>query len=119
MSAHNLAGFVTLLVLSLLLVFAIWALVSKSLEALLNKTLNSADGTTFYLRVFFLGLLLAVFASILGTTFNLKPADPFMEYVWKVAAGLQGVCAYSFGFLLCYLILVTVLVAALRAKHEQ
>ena len=119
MSAHNLAGFVTLVVLSLLLVFAIWALVSKSLEALLNKTLNSADGTTFYLRVFFLGLLLAVFASILGTTFNLKPADPFMEYVWKVAAGLEGVCSYSLGFLMCYLILVTVLVAALRAKHEQ
>jgi aminopeptidase N len=43
----------------------------------------------------------------------------FMEYVWKVAAGLEGVCSYSLGFLLCYLILVTVLVAALRAKHEQ
>jgi hypothetical protein len=42
-----------------------------------------------------------------------------MEYVWRVAAGVQEVCQYFFGFLLGYLILITVLVAVLRAKHEQ
>jgi small-conductance mechanosensitive channel len=119
MSPHNLAGFVILLALALLLAFAIWALVSKSLQGLLSQALKLPDGTTFYLRSFFLGLLLAALAGGLGATFNLKPGDPFMEYVWRVAGGLQGVCEYFFAFLLGYLVLVTVLVAALRAKHEQ
>jgi hypothetical protein len=119
MSAHNLAGFVILLALLLLLTFAIWALVSKSLQGLLNQALKLPDGTTFYLRSFLLGLLLAAFAGGLGTTFNFKPSDPFMEYVWRVAAGLHESCEYFFAFLLGYLALVTVLVAVLRAKHEQ
>jgi uncharacterized membrane protein len=119
MNPYNLAGFVILLALSLLLTFAIWALVSKSLESLLSQALKLPEGTTFYLRSFLLGLLLAALAGALGTTFNLKPGDPFMEYVWKVAAGLQEVCEFFFAFLLAYLALVTVLVAVLRAKHEQ
>ena len=119
MSSHNLAGLVILLALSLLLTFAVWALVSKSLRGLLKQALKLPDGTTFYLRSFLLGLLLAAFAGSLGTTFNFKPSDPFMEYVWRVAGGLQQVCEYFFGFLLGYLVLVTVLVAVLRAKHEQ
>jgi uncharacterized membrane protein len=119
MSPNNLAGFVTLLALALLLTFAIWALVSKSLQSLLSQALKLPDGTTFYLRSFLLGLVLAALAGALGTAFNLKPGDPFMEYVWRVAGGLQGVCEFFFGFLLAYLALVTVLVAVLRAKQEQ
>jgi hypothetical protein len=119
MSPQNLAGFLILLALSLALTFAIWALVSKSLEGLLNQVLKLPDGTAFYLRSFLIGLLLAAFAGGFGTNFNLKPGDPFMEYVWRVAAGLQEVCQYFFGFLLGYLILITILVAVLRAKHEQ
>jgi hypothetical protein len=119
MTSHNLAGFVILLALALLLTFAIWALVSKSLEGLLDQALKLPDGTTFYLRSFLIGLLLADFAGSLGTNFNFKPSDPFMEYVWRVAAGLQEVCEFFFAFLLGYLVLVTVLVAVLRAKHEQ
>ena len=119
MSPQNLAGFIILLALSLALTFAIWASASRSLESLLNQVLKLPDGTRFYLRSFLIGLLLAAFAGSLGTTFNFKAGDPFMEYVWKVAAGLQGVCEYFFGFLLGYLILITVLVAVLGAKHEQ
>jgi uncharacterized membrane protein YedE/YeeE len=119
MSSHNLAGFVILFALSLALTFAIWALVSKSLQGLLDQALKLPDGTTFYLRSFLLGLLLAACAGSLGANFNLKPGDPFMEYVWRVAAGVQEVCEFLFGFLLGYLILITVLVAVLRAKHEQ
>jgi hypothetical protein len=119
MSGNNLVGFVILLSLSLLLTFAIWALVSKSLQDLLNQALKLPDGTTFYLRSFLLGLLLAALGGGLGTTFNLKPGDPFMEYVWRVVAGLHEACQYFFAFLLGYLVLVTILVAVLRAKHEQ
>jgi hypothetical protein len=119
MSSHNLAGFVILFALSLGLTFAIWGLVSKSLQGLLDQALKLPDGTTFYGRSFLLGLLLAACAGSLGTNFSFKPGDPFMEYVWRVAGGLQGACQFFFAFLLGYLVLVTVLVAVLRAKHEQ
>jgi hypothetical protein len=119
MTSQNLAGFVILLALALVLAWVIRALVSKSLEGLLSEVLKLPDGATFYARCFSLGLLLAALAGALGTSFALKPSDPFMEYVWKVAAGLQSVCEYFFAFLLGYLVLVTVLVAVLRAKHEQ
>jgi small-conductance mechanosensitive channel len=119
MTSQNLAGFVILLALALLLTLAIWALVSKGLRGLLNQALRLPEGTTFYLRSFLLGLLLAACAGGLGTTFDLKPGNPFMDYVWKVAGGLHEACEYFFAFLLGYLVLVTVLVAVLRAKHEQ
>jgi len=116
---HNLAGFVILLLLSLGLTFVIWAAVSKSLRGLLNEVVKLPAGTTFYLRTLLIGLLLAAAAGGIGTVFNLKADDHFMEYVWKVASGLESVCEYFFGFLLGYLALVTVLVAVLRSRHEQ
>jgi uncharacterized membrane protein len=119
MTPNNLAGLVVLLGLSLLVLLAIWGLLSKSLKGLLNQVLKLADGTTFYLRSFFLCLLLAALAGSLGTTFDVKPGAPLMEYVWKVAGGLHDVCGYIFAFLLGYLALVTVLVTVLRARHEQ
>ncbi len=94
---RNLAGFVILLVISFGLTFAIWAAVSKSLQGLLNQVVKLPDGTAFYLRTFLIGLLLAAAAGAVGTVFNLKVGDPFMEYVWKVASGLESVCQYFFG----------------------
>jgi hypothetical protein len=119
MASHNLAGFAILLLISFGLALGIWAAVSKSLQGLLIQVVKLPDGATYYLRIFLLGLLLAAAAGGMGTVFDLKAGAPFMEYVWKVAAGLEGVCAYFFGFLLGYLALITVLVAVLRPKHEQ
>ncbi|MGD1156881.1 MAG: hypothetical protein ABSA41_13750 [Terriglobia bacterium] len=116
---HNLAGFVILLLISLGMMFAIWAAVSKSLQGLLNQVVKLPDGTAFYLRTFLIGLLLAAAAGTMDTAFDVKAGDPFMEYVWKVASGLHSVCLCFFGFLLGYLVLITVLVAVLRARHEQ
>jgi hypothetical protein len=119
MTTYNLAGYLILLLISLVLTFVIWAAVSKSLQGLLNQVVKLPDGTSFYLRTFLIGLLLAAAAGGVGTVFEFKAGDPFMEYVWKVASGFESVCQYFFGFLLGYLVLVTVLVAVLRAKHEQ
>ena len=71
------------------------------------------------MRTFLIGLLLAAAAGGFGTVFNFKAADPFMEYVWRVAGGLEGVFECLLGFLLGYLVLITVLVAVLRSRHEQ
>jgi hypothetical protein len=115
---RNLAGFVILVVLSLGLTLTIWAAVWKSLQGLLNQGVKFPDGSPFYLRTFLIGLLLAAAGGGIGTVFDFKAGDPFMGYVWRVAGGLESACQYLFGFLLGYLLLITVLVAVLKGKHE-
>lgn len=115
----NLGGFLILFVLSFVLTFAIWAALSPSLRGLLNQVLKLSDGTTFYLRTLLIGLLLSAAAGVVDTTFDLKPGSAFMEYVWRVASGFENVLQFFFGFMLVYLLLVTILVAVLRPRHEQ
>ncbi len=115
----NLAGFLILFVWSFALTFAIWAALSPSLRGLLNQVLKLPDGTTFYLRTLLAGLLLAAAAGTVGTTFDLKLGSAFMEYAWTLASGLANVLLFFFGFMLVYLLLVTILVAVLRPRHEQ
>ena len=115
----NLVGFAILFLLSLVLALAIWLAISPSLRGLLNQVLKLSDGTTFYLRTLLVGLLLGVGAGVVSTTFDLKPGSHFMEYVWRAASGLENVLQFFFGFVLAYLLLVTILVAVLRPRHEQ
>ena len=119
MTSYNLLSFSILLLLAFALTAVIWTAVSKSLQGLLNQVVKLPDGTVFYLRTFLIGLLLAAASGGIGTEFNLKTSDPFMEYVWKVASGLQNVVLYMLWLLLGYLALITVLVAVLRSRHEQ
>ena len=119
MTSYNLLSFSILLLLAFALTAVIWTAVSKSLQGLLNQVVKLPDGTVFYLRTFLIGLLLAAASGGIGTEFNLKANDHFMEYVWKVASGLQNVVLYMLWLLLGYLALITVLVAVLRSRHEQ
>jgi len=119
MNYYNLLAFLILLLISLGLTVGIWAAIARNLRGLLDQAMKLPDGTTFYLRTFLIGLLLAAAAGALGTEFSFKPTDPFMEYVWRIGSGLQNVCQYLFIFVLVYILLITVLVAVLRKKHEQ
>lgn len=119
MTFYNLLGFSILLLMAFGLTAVIWIAISKNLQGLLNQVMKLPDGTTFYLRTFLIGLLLAAGYGGFGTEFNLKTSDPFMEYVWKVASGLQNVVLSMLWLLLGYLALITVLVAVLRSRHEQ
>jgi len=118
-ASYNLLGFSILLLMAFGLTAVIWIAISKNLQGLLNQVVKLPDGTTFYLRTFLIGLLLAVGAGGFGEEFHLKTSDPFMEYVWRVASGLQNVVLFMLWLLLGYLALVTVLMAVLRSRHEQ
>jgi hypothetical protein len=115
----NLAGFIVLLLLSFGMAFAIWAALSPSVRGLLNEVLKLPDGTTFYLRTLALGLLLGVLAGALDGRFDIAARSAMMEYVWRVASGFENVLGFLFGSLLVYVLLITILVAVLRRRHEQ
>jgi hypothetical protein len=114
-----LSAFLFLLVLSLLIPITLFLLLRASLADLLRNTVKLPSGTTFYLRSFFLILILAALSASIGTTFEMKPDAHFMEYVWRVAEGISSSLEKSVWFVAAYLILITVLVATLKIKDDK
>lgn len=115
----NLYGFLALLIISSGVSLAVFLLVNKSLRNLLNEVVKMPDCTTFYSRIFFIGLLFAAVSSSLDITFDLKKEAAFMEYIWKVADGLAKAFNGIFWFTIAYLVILTILVAFLRKRNEQ
>jgi len=100
------------------IVILLYALVYKSLRSLLDEVIKIPLGTVFYLRTFFLLLLLNVLSVILNVRFTFKPDTPFMEYVWQAAGNLADLLGNTGLYLLGYLTLITFIVALLRHKHD-
>lgn len=100
------------------IVVLLYALVYRSLRALLDEVIKLPLGTVFYLRMLFLLLLLNVLSVVLDMQFTLKPDAPFMEYVWQAAGDLADLLGNTGLYLLGYLTLITFIVALLRYRHD-
>lgn len=115
---ENLCGFIALFATSLGTALVVYAMLRKSLHALLDEVVRLPSGTTFYQRLFAISLVFIALSAALKTEFDLEEGSAFMEYVWKVACGLSSVFAHTCLFCLGYLVLITVLVAVLRSRND-
>ncbi|MBN2120544.1 MAG: hypothetical protein JW734_05775 [Candidatus Omnitrophica bacterium] len=115
----NILSFLALAILSFGGCFLIYILIEKSLRHLLDEVIKLPSGTTFYLRVFSISLTLLILSTLLEVKFTFTEQTRFMEYVWRIASGVSTISGYICLFLLGYLLLVTILVAALRRRNEQ
>jgi predicted tellurium resistance membrane protein TerC len=115
---RNICGFTFLVVLAVGVAVLVYLLVRKSLRALLDELVALPSCTTFYARVLLLGLLFIALSMTIGTYYDFKTDAPFMEYVWKVADAFSPVLGITCLFMTGYLIVITILVAALRQRHE-
>ncbi len=116
---QNLSGFVVLLTISIAISLLVYALARKSLCGLLDEVVKLPSGTTFYMRLFLIGLVFIALSSALETEFVLKEDAAFMEYVWRIADGLSSVFGITCLFITGYLFLVTILIAVLRHRHDK
>ncbi len=116
---QNLSGFVVLLIISIAISLLVYALARKSLCGLLDEVVKLPSGTTFYMRLFLIGLVFIALSSALDTEFVLKEDAAFMEYVWRIADGLSSVFGITCLFITGYLFLVTILIAVLRHRHDK
>ena len=115
----ELPAFLVLLALSLAVPIILFRLLRVSLRDLLQQTVKVQAGVTFYLRSFLVVLLLSALSAAIGTSFDLKSGSRFMEYVWKGAEGLSSTLERSLWFIALYVVLITILVAALKTKDDK
>lgn len=110
-----------LIVLVLAIVFAtlVYALTSRGLVELLRRTVTVPGGVIFFSRAFLLIILFGALGAALSSHLDVKDGEHFMEYVWVVASGLGDTLSYTFMALAVYLVLMTILVAALKPKDDQ
>ena len=115
----NIFGFCALVVLAGASALAVYVIMKKSLDALITDLTGIKQCSEFYTRLLAIGLLLIAFSAILGTSFTFGPSAAFMEYVWHIASGLSTAYSEMIFYISAFLILVTILVAALRHKSDQ
>jgi hypothetical protein len=112
-------AFLVLILLSLAVPVILFLPLRTSLRQLLQQTVKTDAGVTFYLRSFLLVLFLSALSAAIGTSFDLKPDSHFMEYVWKGAEGLSRTLEKTLWFTVVYAVLMTILVATLKIKDDK
>lgn len=117
MPAYNAVAFFFDVVISVGIVFALYNLLGKSLQELLDKMIRLPAASVFYMRALVLIMLCGALGKVVSGIHQ-KPDDHFMEYVWAVARDISNVFDNLFVMLLIYVAIVTVLVVVLKPKNE-
>lgn len=117
MPAYNAVAFFFDVAISVGIVFALYNLLGKSLQELLDKVMRLPAGSTFYMRALILIMLFGALSKVISGIHQ-KPDAHFMEYVWAVAGDISNVLDNLLLILLGYVAIVTVLVVVLRPKNE-
>lgn len=118
MKMNILYGLAIQLGLALLISLSVYFLLLRNLARLLEEVVRLPAGTAFYTRLLGIILVLIAISSALDKTINLTEDAVFMEYVLYFAGVLSSVFSRISWFLMSYLLLVTILVAALRRRSE-
>ena len=107
-------------VLSGVLVVLIVTLMRGPMHRLLTANATIAPASVFYLRAFVLVMVLAALAAVAGSgTPCEKQAENTMTLVWWAAERLQSAFLSVGGFLMAFVLLLTVLFAALGRYRDQ
>jgi hypothetical protein len=114
----NAFGFAVAAILSIGVALLVYAIVRRGLHILLDETIRIPAGTSFYARLFLIGLVFLALYSVLSKPFTHADNAPFMEYVWHVADVVSGTLISSCIFIGVYLVLITIIVAALRRRND-
>jgi len=113
------ATHLAVLVISIALAVLVYLPIQRNLGDLLSRVVAVPAGVVFYRRCFLLLLIFGVLGQAVAAGPDVKPGLHFMEYVWGVASGLGDSLQYIFLTLAIYLVLVTILVAALKPKDDK
>ena len=112
-------GSVVFLVMGLVIGLIVFLLVWRPIRRLLSANARLQQARPFFIRTLFVLLIIAAITPIVGESLDLPEDSAFMEYVWQAAGNLSGtlmsIGLYLFGFV----IVMTVLSAALGRYRDE
>jgi len=114
-----LAGLVACLILAGGAAWGVYALTQQSLRGLLDGVVRRSAATQFFSRAFLICLLFAGLSAALDNPWDPSSGAAAMEKVWGAMNALSAVAMSMLIVLLCYLVIISVLVAALGRRAAE
>lgn len=119
MTYGELYGYLVLFALAAGLGTLVFVLVWLPMSRLLSANSRLKQAKPFFVRTLMLIMLLGAIGPVVGTELNLPKTAAPMEYIWQAAGELQGsfiaVGLYLFG----YVVIMTILAAALGKYRDE
>ena len=119
MTWHDFLGYAVLFALAVVVALIVFLLVWRPVRRLLGANARLQQARPFFIRTLFVVLLLGAIQPVAGKGVSLPEGSAFMEYVWQAAGQLDQtlliVGLYLFGFV----IVMTVLAAALGRYRDE
>jgi len=115
MSLSELVSFAVALILGAVCV----VLVGRKLKALVTAVTRQETAGSFYFRALIITVLFGVLAAVLNEGISISEEDGVMKCVWDIADALEGAFWVISLQLLGYVLLATILLAALGRRNEQ
>ena len=94
-------------------------LVGRKLKALVTAVSKQEAAGSFYYRALIITVLFGVLAAVADKGISVTETDEVMEYVWQFASALEGVFWVISLQLLGYVLLTTILLAALGRRNVE
>jgi hypothetical protein len=112
-------GLVTLLVIATGAAWGVYAVLHPPLRSLLDGVVRRSAATDFYLRAFLIVLIFSALTGVLESNPAATAGKPIMEQVWTVVSAVRSVLITMLVVLMCFVIMMTILVAALGRKSGE
>jgi predicted RNA-binding Zn-ribbon protein involved in translation (DUF1610 family) len=115
-TTQQIAALVVLAAFAALLAWGVVRITHRSLRALLDGLVHRFAATEFFVRAFRIVIVLAAAQGVLGLGWDTTAGKPLMEQVWRVANAAQSAVTSVLSVLVFYIVVLTVLLAALGRK---
>lgn len=114
----SVAAFIASLVVAGAVAWGAYLFTRQSLRSLMDGVVRRSAATEFYLRAFLMCLIFGAVSSALGNRWD--PAQGAgMENVWSAMAMLSTMAMTLLVVLLCYVVIISILVAALGRRSAE
>jgi hypothetical protein len=99
--------------------WGVWVLTRHGLRSLLDGVVRRSAATEFYQRVFIICLVFAALSAALQNRWDPSAGAAAMEKVWNAMSMLSSVAFYLLVVLLCFIAIVSIVVAALGRRASE
>ncbi len=113
------ASYAVFLGMGLVVALIVFLLVVGPMRKLLKANSRTKQARSFFIRTLFIILILAAITPIVGKNLGYCEDKAFMEHVWRAAGDLEDSLIYIGLYLFGFVVLMTVMAAALGRIRDE